>query len=376
MKSQEIASAEAPSALDALFEPAEIAGLSLQSRIAMAPMSRYLCPDGAPHATVADYYARRAANGVGLIISEGTYISHPSAPSYEGVPYFAGETTLSGWSDVVRAVHAAGGLFFPQLWHTGSFRRRGMAPDPDVPGFGPSENANAFTGLPDVTHAMTEKEIAEVIGSYAQAAADAKHMGCDGVEIHGAHGYLIDEFFWAVTNRRTDRYGGDRRARTRFAVEIVSAMRARVGAYFPISFRFSQWKQQDYAAKLADTPRELADVLEPLRDAGVSLFHCSTRRAWEPGFPDEGARTLAGWTKLLTGAPVIAVGSVGLDRPGLRAAEPASVAPVAEAFARGEFDLLAVGRALLADPEWVRKARDGRFSECAAYTKDLLPTLW
>lgn len=357
-----------------LFTPFRVGALDLRNRIAMAPMSRYLCPHDKPHDAVAAYYARRARHGVGLIITEGTYIGHPSAPSYAGVPHFAGDA-LDDWAKARIAVHAAGGRIFPQLWHTGSFRARGMAPDPAVPGVSPSGDANPLSGSHEPTRAMTDADIAAVIEAYAEAAAAAQSLGFDGVEIHAAHGYLIDEFFWAKTNRRSDRYGGDIADRSRFAVEIIQAIRARVGASFPISLRFSQWKQQDYTAKLAETPYILESFLAPLADAGLSLLHCSTRRALDRGFPEHGDLSLAGWTKKLTGLPVIAVGSIGLDRPGLKDAAPASIDAVAERLALGEFDLVAVGRALLADAEWVEKVRAGRVADCASYSKELLSTL-
>jgi 2,4-dienoyl-CoA reductase-like NADH-dependent reductase (Old Yellow Enzyme family) len=134
----------------------------------------------------------------------------------------------------------------------------------------------------------------------------------DGVEIHGAHGYLIDQFFWEGSNRRDDEYGGDLAGRSRFAIELIQAVRAAVGPDFPIIFRFSQWKQQDYTARLVQTPQALAAFLQPLSEAGVDIFHCSTRRFWEPEF-DGSELNLAGWTRQLTGKPTITVGSVGLD---------------------------------------------------------------
>ncbi|WP_112320616.1 NADH:flavin oxidoreductase [Oceanibium sediminis] len=368
------ASAEAPD-LTRLFAPATVAGLSLRNRVAMAPMSRYFSPGGIPGADVAEYYRRRAAAGVGLILSEGTYIPHASAHSYENVPVFGGDPALAGWKAVIEAVHSAGGLMFPQLWHTGSFRTSGMAPDPSLPGLGPSANTNAFTGAEEPTRPMTEAEIADVIAAYAQAAGDAQRLGFDGVEVHGAHGYLIDEFLWSVTNRRTDGWNGDRRERTRFACEVIRAIRDAVGPDFPISFRFSQWKQQDYKAKLGDTPQELGEVLEPLAEAGVTLLHCSTRRIWEPAFPEESDMTMAGWAKKLTGLPTIAVGGVGLDRPGLNTAGAASLDVVASPLERGEFDILAVGRALLADAHWVEKAEAGRLDQMIGYDKAMLDRL-
>lgn len=381
-----------PGAVNPLFEPISIGPLTLANRIVMAPMSRYFCPDEVPHQGVIDYYARRARGGCGLILTEATYIGHASAHSYANVPRFYGEAPLAGWKKVVDAVHAEGGRIMPQLWHTGSFREVGMAPDPDVPGFGPSENLNAFENTTHVTRPMTESDIADVIAAYAQAAHDAQRLGFDGVELHGAHGYLIDSFFWHETNRRSDRWGGDTLAlRARFGVALVEAIRERVGPDFPLSFRWSQFKQQDYRARLAETPDELETLLGPLSDAGVSIFHVSARRYWEAGFRDRSDRTLAGWARHLTGKPVIAVGSVGLagvasttkTEPGRINSDTISFGDsaldtlerVEALMAAGEFDMIAVGRAILADPDWANKVRDGRLSERIAFEKDLLSRL-
>ncbi|MEQ1808473.1 MAG: NADH:flavin oxidoreductase [Terricaulis sp.] len=374
-----------------LFTPLRLGGLSLANRVVMAPMSRYFCRDEIPHEGVVEYYRRRAAANVGLIISEATYIPHASAHSYENVPVMYGEAALAGWRDVTEAVHREGGRMFPQLWHTGSFRELGMHPDPNVPGFDASENLNAFEHTTHRTKPMTERDIADVIAAYGKAAQSAKDVGFDGVEIHGAHGYLIDSFFWSQTNRRTDGWGGDIRQRTRFGVEVVKEIRRCVGADFPISFRWSQFKQQDYRAKLAQTPEELEQMLLPLVDSGVDIFHASARRYWEPAFKDLSPVTLAGWTKKVTGKPSIAVGSVGLGGVASTAkTSPARVdnttisfadAPLAgvdkveELLAAGEFDLIAVGRALLADPEWATKVKEDRLMERRPFSTDLLHEL-
>ena len=203
----------------------------------------------------------------------------------------------------------------------------------------------------------------------------------DGVEIHGAHGYLIDQFFWKGSNQRTDEYGGSRANRSRFAIELVQAVRAAVGPDFPIIFRFSQWKQQDYTARLVQSPEELGDFLAPLSAAGVDIFHCSTRRFWEPEF--EGSDlNLAGWTRQLTGKPTITVGSVGLDGEFLqfmvktdKVAQPANIEGLLERLNKQEFDLVAVGRALICDPDWAVKVREGRMEEILPFSREALKTL-
>jgi NADH:flavin oxidoreductases, Old Yellow Enzyme family len=360
-----------------LFTPFTLGKLRLPNRIVMSPMTRAFSPNGIPGTNVAQYYRGRAENGVGLIITEGTVINHPAAADNPNVPHFYGPA-LEGWSSVSEQVHAAGGLIFPQLWHVGMTRQIGQEPNPDSRPVGPS--GLDLSGNP-ATEAMSESEIHSIIEAYAHAAADAQRLGFDGVEIHGAHGYLIDQFFWKQTNRRSDRYGGeDWISRTRFAVEIITAIRKAVGPDFPISLRISQWKTSFYGAKLAETPEQLAAFLEPLTAAGVDIYHCSTRRFWEPEF-ESSDLNLAGWVRALTGKPTITVGSVGLSEEFMSSLAPGKVTQTVglerliDKLVSNEFDLVAVGRSLLADPEWVMKVKGGRLDELKPFTADALRTL-
>ena len=355
----------------ALGRPFTINELTLRNRIVMAPMTRRLSPDGIPGPDVAAYYARRAANQVGLIITEGTYINRVAAAAYPNVPFFHGDKPLAGWANVVDEVHQAGGAIMPQLWHTG------LARDPRDPDAPPAEGPSGI-GLNGAPHgrAMTQDDIDAVIAAFAQAAADARRIGFDGVELHGAHGYLIDSFLWAGTNHRTDGYGGDPVSRARFATEIVRAVRAAVSPEFPVVFRFSQWKSDNYDAKIAETPAELERILTPLAEAGVDVFHASTRRYWLPEF-DGSDLNLAGWAKKLTGKPTITVGSVGLKGAdfvhSLRNPDVSQVSDLGELearLARNEFDLVAVGRALISDPNWAAKVRDGRTQELQPFAPE------
>ncbi|WP_068501035.1 NADH:flavin oxidoreductase [Paenibacillus kribbensis] len=337
-----------------LFRPFTLGNLTLSNRVVMAPMTRNLSPNGVPGPDVAAYYRRRAENSVGLIVTEGTVVNHADSSNQENVPFFYGEEALNGWANVVSEVHAAGGKIIPQIWHMGA---RG--------------NVNDYS----------ESDIHEIVDAFAQAAGEAKRIGFDGIEIHGAHGYLIDQFFWEKTNERTDRYGGSMIARTRFAEEVVRACRSAVGPDFTIVLRISQWKGTDYTAKLAKTPDELKQFLKPLVDAGVDIFHCSTRRFWEPEF--EGSDlNLAGWVKQITGKPTITVGSIGLDSDFMtlftegKGAGNASIEGLVQKFENEEFDLVAIGRALLVDPDWVSKIRDGRLDELVPFTPEALKTLY
>ena len=350
----------------------------------MAPMTRSFSPDGVPGANVAAYYRKRAENEVGLIISEGTLVGHAAAGNDPKVPFFHGEAALAGWARVVSEVHAGGGRIMPQLWHVGSMRRQGDAPNIEAPPVSPS---GLFKPGKKVAEPLAAKEIEAIIAAFASAARHAHELGFDGIEVHGAHGYLIDQFFWSGTNVREDRFGGSIAARARFAAEIVKACRAATSPEFPIVLRFSQWKQQDYGARLAETPDALATFLAPLVDAGVDVFHCSTRRFWEPEFPGHGqgaesAMNLAGWTKKISGKATITVGSIGLDtdfiesfRSAGAGAQSQHIERLVAMVAAGEADLAAVGRALIADPAWAVKLREGKIGAFVPYSRDALAQL-
>jgi 2,4-dienoyl-CoA reductase-like NADH-dependent reductase (Old Yellow Enzyme family) len=350
---------------EALFKPFQYKNLSLENRIVMAPMTRAQSDNGVPTQQIADYYARRAEAEVGLIISEGTVINRPASKNMQNIPDFYGTEALKGWQNVIDAVHDNGGKMGPQIWHVGDTRSSDDYPEV------PMEKAST----------MTLEDIKDTIAQFAASAKSAKDLGFDVLEIHGAHGYLIDQFFWEVTNTRTDEYGGKTlKERSRFAVDIVKAMRAAVGEDFTIIIRLSQWKQQDYSAKLAQTPQEMEEWLLPLKEAGVDIFHCSQRRFWEAEF--EGSDlNFAGWAKKITGQPTITVGSVGLEGDFMAAfagqgTGKTDLSELTRRLERGDFDLVAVGRALLQDPEWVKKIKEGKNEELQDFKPESMAVLY
>ena len=358
-----------------LFRPFIFKQLTLKNRIVMAPMTRGKSPQGVPGANVAAYYRRRAEGGVGLLVTEGTYIPHPGAGFYPNVPHFYGEAALSGWKRVLEEVHTGGAKMFPQIWHVGL-----TAP----PGVTMGAAAVGPSGLlkpgERVREPMTQNEIDDVVRAYGEAAESAERLGFDGVEIHGAHGYLIDQFFWEGTNQRTDRYGGDLVRRTRFAVEVIEEIRRRVNPDYAVCLRFSQWKLQDYSAKLAQTPQELEQFLAPLSVAGVDIFHCSQRRFWEPEF-EGSSLNLAGWTKKLTGKPTITVGSVTLNQEFTASfskpdtAQVTGIDELLDRMERNEFDLVAIGRSLIVNPSWPAIVERGALNELLPFHRDVLQNL-
>lgn len=362
-----------------LFSPFSFKSLSLSNRIVMAPMTRSHSPGGVATEEVAAYYRRRAAADVGLIVSEGTGVNRAASLNDPDVPRFHGEAELAAWQRVIDEVHAAGGVMAPQLWHVGAVKTRHESWTPpgayDSPS-GLSRPGKQF-GAP-----MADHEVADAIAAFAQAAADAQRLGFDAVELHGAHGYLIDQFFWEGTNERSDPYGGPSLVeRSQFAAAILKAVRAEVGPGYPIIIRLSQWKQQDYEVRMARTPDEMQAWLGTLADAGADIFHCSQRRFWEPEFPDDGSDlNFAGWAKKLTGQPTITVGSVGLSGEFIAAfggegSEPASLDELERRLERGDFDLVGVGRALLQDPHWATKVKEGRTDELRPFRREALMTL-
>ncbi len=360
--------------IEALFRPFIGRKLALTTRIVMAPMNRNLALDGVPAPEMAMYYRRRAEKGVGLIISEAATVDDVSASDDSGMPQFFGGAALREWKRICRMVHATDCKMVPQLCHVGMLRALGKdLPHPEALPIGPS-GINPLT-LEKISSPMSHQRIAEVCASFARAAVLAQRLGFDGVELQGGHGYLIDQFLWKETNRRSDIYGGDIVGRARFACEVVHAVRKAVGSRFPILFRFSQWKPGHPEARTVDSAHELEEMLRCLSDAGVDVFDCSELRQAAPAFVGN-ALSLASWTRLLSGKPVISGGS----------AENAAVSPMGEEAERaqlllrmlknGEADLVAVGRALLADAEWAEKVRTARESEIIPFTLRSLSRLF
>lgn len=363
-------------ALDSLCKTFKLRHLELRNRFVMAPMSRYTCPGAIPNEDLINYYRRRAGAQVGLIMTGAAAIDRPAA---NNSPVLADFRPVSHpmWKLAVDGVHEEGGAIALQLWHAGALYEF----DPDYYPAPRESPSGLCTASQKVGEPMTEEAISEVTAEYGRAAAMAKNLGFDAIEIHAAHGFLLDQFFWAETNRRTDRWGGPRlRDRARFPAAVIQEVRRAVGPEFPLSVRISQWKEQDYDACVARDPNELKDWVEPLADAGADLFSCSQRRWWEPLFAGSGLN-LAGWVKKVTGKPTVTVGSVGLDVDVMAffagaVAKPVAIDALAMRIDQGEFDLVAIGRALLADPCWVTKVLDGRYQDIKPFDKTAKTTVY
>ena len=358
-----------------LFEPYKLKNLNLRNRVVMAPMTRNQSPGGIPTNEVVAYYSRRAKAEVGLIITEGIEVSHEASSAYPDVPRLDTKEAREGWKRVVNGIKENGGSVIAQLWHCGGFRKLGMQPNPEVPG-------HTASGLvkpgKKVAHEMTLEDIKQTINAYASDAKYCEEIGFDGVEIHGAHGYLIDNFFWEGTNIRDDSYGGSIEKRSQFVSEIIQAVRSNISQEFIVGLRFSQWKQHDFEAKLAHTTDDLKKVLLSPVESGLDYLHSSMRRFWESEF--EGSEeNLAYWTKKISNIPTIGVGSVGLDSDFIdmtAPSKPANIDKAIDDISKEKYDLLAVGRALLSDHEWVLKMKDGRLKDVIPYSKEALLKLY
>jgi 2,4-dienoyl-CoA reductase-like NADH-dependent reductase (Old Yellow Enzyme family) len=350
-----------------LFTPFTLNCLRLPNRWVMPAMQRGMCEQGRPSADLAAYYRSRAEGGVPLIIGESAAVDHPSSTVQPSAAHI-NAATRDAWARCVGEVGEAGGAMLLQLWHEGALRTDGRALSPSGLARPGRENGRA----------ATLAELAEIRDGFVRSALIAREIGAAGVEVHAAHGYFLDQFLWHGTNVRDDGYGGpDVAHRARFPAEIVAAIRDACGPEFVITLRFSQWKEADYGARVAATPEELATLVTLLREAGVDALHCSNRRFWE-GEWDGDRRNLAGWTKAMSGLPTITVGSVGLDTdvmtvlmeqvdPGARVAE--AIEDLEERLLADEFDLVAVGRALIGDPDFVRKVEQGDYAAIRTFAR-------
>ncbi len=366
-------------ALSVLFTPLTIKRLRLRNRFVMPGMQRGFMNDGAPTPRMIEYMRRCAAGGVGLIIGESTSPDHPSA-YWQPVMGRLEPATLGAWKQVVDAVHSGGAGFLLQLWHPGAMRK--VAPGHPLAAYPALSPSGLIQADRRNGRAMTREDLEELKAAYVRAAERAQELGADGVEVHSAHGYLLDQFLWAETNRREDEYGGATLAeRARYAAEIVAGIRRAVGAEFVISYRFSQFKEVDYGAAVAAGPRDLGGMLSLLRAAGVDLFNASSRRFFKREWPDSAHPdfTIAEWTRILTDAPVMTCGSVGLNVEMFAnlfdGEEPSELcvardlAFLAERVRRGTIDLVGVGRMHIANNDFVDKVRTGNLQELALFNK-------
>ncbi|WP_028866281.1 alkene reductase [Psychromonas aquimarina] len=332
--------------------------IKLNNRILMAPLTRCMADENlVPTQATADYYGRRAE--AGLIISEAVLI-RPDGQGYPNTPGLFNQAQINGWLKVTEAVHRNGGKIFAQLWHTGRVAHPHFFGGGDV--IAPSALAVEGT-VPrmreltyQVPRAVSDADIKELIEDYAQAAANAIKAGFDGVEIHGANGYLIDQFLHHDSNRRSDQYGGSPENMSRFALAVVDAVSGRIGSD-KTALRISPGAYINIGTDSRD--REVFDYLLAeleLRDLAflhIGIFDDSMQFDYLGGSASSYVR--AHYNKTLVG-----VGSY--------TAETASAA-----INDNKFDLIAVGRPFIANPDYVSRVRQG--AELVSYSDEMLASL-
>ncbi len=340
------------------LEPVSFAGLALRNRLAVAPMTRVsTAGDGVPTEAMKRYYARFARGGFGLIITEGTYTDLAYSQGYGRQPGIASDAQAAAWSGIAGAVQSEGGKIVLQLMHAGAlvqgnrYRDRGLAPSAVQPK-GKKMPEYGGEGPYPMPRAMQDEDFHQVIEGFASAARRARAAGFDGVEIHGANGYLLDQFLTTYTNLRSDGYGGEIAHRIRFAAEVVRGVRDAVGADFVVGLRLSEAKVNDKAYVWPGGGADAHVIFDAVRAAGASYVHLAGEGR-ELHMPEGGAKTgleaptYGQIAKRAHGLPVIANG--GLD-------DPARAARVLE---QGHGDLVALGRAAIANPDWPRRLARG-----------------
>ena len=331
----------------ALFSGGKIRDVELSNRGVVSPLTRTSATeDGIVTDQMAEYYASYARGGWGLVMTEGVYIDLKYSQGYSYQPGIATDEQRDSWRKVVDAVHAEGVPIFMQIFHCGAMNQGNrwvegsIAPSVVTP---KGKQIPRYRGSCEVFQTpreITRQEMFEVVESYAAAARRAIEIGFDGVEVHGANGYLPDEFLTAYTNQRTDKYGGPIENRIRYHCEIMQAVRE-AAPDNPVGVRISQTKVNDFEYAWPGGDNDAKVVFSSLAKTGIDFIDCSSHLGLAPVFGTE--NSLSGLARKYSGLPVMANGK--LDQP-----EDAETA-----LSQGEGDFVSIGKSALADYNWLRK---------------------
>lgn len=337
---------------DLLFTPFDIGGVSLSNRTALSPMTRISATeDGLVTDRNARYYAGFARGGFALIITEGIYPDTEYSQGYLHQPGLATPAQAEAWRPVVEAVHAEGSAMFAQLMHAGAqsqgnrYRQGTVGPSAVAPR---GEQLPFYRGIgPYPTpRPLDVREIADIRRGFADAARHALAAGFDGVEVHGANGYLLDQFLTDYLNQREDAYGGSVENRVRLAAEVVDEVLQAVGSEIAVGVRISQSKVSDYDHRWAGGEEDAEAIFTTLARTGAHFVHTTEYRALQPAFTTS-TETLAGLAKKFSGLPVIVNGHLE---------DPKAARSVLESEAA---DIVAIGKGALAQRDWPRRVREG-----------------
>ncbi|MSO47112.1 MAG: NADH:flavin oxidoreductase [Thermoleophilia bacterium] len=340
-----------------LFQPTSLGSLELKNRLAVAPMTRVSATeDGCATQQMAEYYRRYAAGGFAFVIVEACYIDDQHAQGYHFQPGIINAAQAGAWKTVVDAVHAEGAKICMQLVHAGALvqgRNSGyvegaIAPSAVEPKGEMLDFYRGEGGYPTPREITTDELIA-VKDAFVSAAIHAQKTGFDAIEIHGANGYLLDQFWTAYTNQRTDQYGGSARNRIRLDEEILRAVIAGTQGTLPVGLRLSQSKVNDFEYQWVGGEQDAADIFPIIKDAGAAFVHITEHLATDEVFGS--GHSLAALAKKYSSLPVIANGGLG---------DPATAVSV---VAGGNADIVAQGKAALANQDWPNKVQSGKALE-------------
>lgn len=339
--------------INALFDTVKVGGTTLLNRVGVAPMTRISASsEGLATEQMPSYYGSFARGGFGLIIVEGTYTDELYSQCYFDQGGLANEEQAQSWKKVVEAVHQAGAKIIIQLEHAGAlsqgnrFAQQNIAPSAIQPKGEQLPFYGGHGAFPTPKEA-TKDDIKYIIKGFVDTALRAKSTGFDGVEIHGANGYLLDQFLTDYTNNRTDEYGGSTENRVRLLVEVSNAVREAVGPEFTVGIRISQSKVNDYTHKWAGKEKDAEIIFSQLGQAGLDYVHVTEYQALQPAFSDGSVETLAGLAKKYGKITVIANG---------HSEDPTKAS---EMIVSGKADVITLGKEALANHDWVNKVKNG-----------------
>jgi 2,4-dienoyl-CoA reductase-like NADH-dependent reductase (Old Yellow Enzyme family) len=336
----------------ALFAPIVINGHTVKNRLSVAPMTRVTATqDGRASETMTRYYERFAWGGFGTVITEGIYTDQAFSQGYVNQPGMTGEAQANAWKPVVSGIKAHGALAIAQMMHAGAisqgnrFRNTTVGPSPVQPK-GEQMTFYHGKGRYALPAAITEEQIAEAINGFAESAGRAnKVAGFDAIEIHGANGYLLDQFLTDYANNRADRWGGPTENRVRLILETFKAVRAKVGVEVPVGVRISQGKVNDYYHKWADAERDAEIIFGALAEAGADFVHVTEFEAWKPAFASGGPSLMHLARRHAPKAAIFANGSLHNVEQAVAALDDGA-------------DIVTIGRGALANPDLPRRLSD------------------
>jgi len=336
------------------LRPGSLGPLDLTNRLVVAPMTRVSArPDGVPTEAMADYYAEFAAGGFGLVVTEGIYPDAQFSQGYLNQPGLVTAEHVEGWRTITDRVHAQGARVVAQLMHAGALsqgnpHRDGTIAPSAVPPLGEMMPAYGGSGPFATPREATLADIVGVVEGFAAAARNAVAAGFDGVEVHGANGYLLDQFITEYTNQRTDRYGGSTANRARLTAEVVARIVTEAPGGFVVGVRVSQTKVNDVVYRWSGGADDVSVIAALLADAGAGYLHVASEgRSWFDTARLSDGTTVTGLAREVSSLPVIANGGMH---------DPDQAGRVLDAE---HADFLAVGHGALANPDLPRRLAAG-----------------